>query len=1149
MGKLDSTLAPAAPVILGGRYVLKRDGRTGAQASVVQAYDQHEGRVVAVKRMIAEQSDARAREGLQREIAMLENLKHPNIVELHEVDRDEAGNWFLILEWVPDTLEDIIKLRGPMTWPQFWDGYGRPLLDAVVFAQKRRIAHRDIKPRNILVAADGIPKLADYGIAKLLDRIGAWAPTSGHTFRFDYTPGYTPAEADDAEYTMSRDCYGFAAVAIACVSGTCFQTEVERDTAFLEAILPVNVREILASCLASKPGERPPLASVLASRLEKADAENARHGHPGQPVHLVLSAGARNTLRRKSGFEASSDIESFLLDELHEASSILLPEAALAMASPGAVDLIGVSWRFRTTLTGRFSEGLEIVSAQEIGAALASELRDRSLRRDVRFSLDHPRHPDVAGQDLRLLIADAADYQRDLAAEREAHASQRVFRVWRSFLRDRADLEAKRANALGYTHRRAAGDQVVFTTEIAASEDIVGQERVVTNGGVTVSGRISRVVFNQVTMDVNYGDASRLPRTGELLLNTIAAQRALEHQTSALNAVIYDRVANSSLKDIILRPSSAVPVIPVTGIEPEDDDFDDEKRSILAQAMGVAGVLAIEGPPGTGKTKLITEIVVQWLKRNSNDRILLSSQTHIALDNVLQRVSQLKPDLDMIRIGRSDETRISESSKAFLLDKRVEGWIAEIREKAERDMQRWADEHGVDRAAVSLGMKVERLLQVLEIKRELMEFVALQEQHRPVSELPSSGSIPDSREADEESTQIDSEIGECRQKIRLLRKEEGTLRADLETMGDYATALAKSDDPSELAEWADHFLAGDPKIISCRERLRLLEAWLLRVGRTSDFNGAMLASAQIIAGTCVGIAGVRGMEDVTYDLCIIDEASKATATEILIPMTRSKRWIVVGDPEQLPPFFEQFGDQLTSDFQEAEIRATLLDRFLEDATGLPTECRAALKNQYRMIKPIGDLISACFYHHGLNSPVKDHGLKLSAAIPLPVTWYSTHKLPARSEIPEGKTFANATEANVVRDVLRRLQFVSRAQRRSISVAVIAGYTAQVRLLSEIVSQGVAEWPDLEVSCNSVDAFQGQQADVCIYSVVRSNSRGDLGFLREKPRLNVALSRGKSALVIVGDYPFCQDAKGENPFKRVTQHIEEHQDECRIEVLS
>jgi hypothetical protein len=201
-----------------------------------------------------------------------------------------------------------------------------------------------------------------------------------------------------------------------------------------------------------------------------------------------------------------------------------------------------------------------------------------------------------------------------------------------------------------------------------------------------------------------------------------------------------------------------------------------------------------------------------------------------------------------------------------------------------------------------------------------------------------------------------------------------------------------------------------------------------------------------------------------------------------------------------------------------------------------------------MIEPIGDLVSHCFYGRKLRSPVKSHGLKLAAALPHPVTWYSTQNLPHRSEEPEGSTFKNPTEVTEVRKILLRLQFVAKAQGKRISAAVLSGYTAQVRLLAEMVSQGIAEWSSLDVSCNSVDAFQGRQADICIYSVVRSNGEKDLGFLREPPRLNVALSRGKSALVIVGDNYFARNIRSRNPFKEVIKFIDEHDGTCQTEVL-
>lgn len=84
---------------------------------------------------------------------------------------------------------------------------------------------------------------------------------------------------------------------------------------------------------------------------------------------------------------------------------------------------------------------------------------------------------------------------------------------------------------------------------------------------------------------------------------------------------------------------------------------------------------------------------------------------------------------------------------------------------------------------------------------------------------------------------------------------------------------------------------------------------------------------------------------------------------------------------------------------------------------------------------------------------------------------------------------------------------------------------------------------LEVECNSVDAFQGREADVAIYSVTRSNSDGTIGFLKEYERLNVALSRGRQGLAIVGDSYFCQSVNGQNPFVKVLEHIRNNSEAC------
>lgn len=1138
------------PAMLAGRYVLSGVVRTGAQATVTQAYDTRTARIVAVKRVRFGPDDQRAREGFQREAGILQSVVHDNIVELIDVDQDADGHWFLVLEWIPRNLEDVIASDGPMSWSIFWNRFGCPLLDAIAFAQKKRIAHRDIKPKNVLVTDSGVAKLADYGIAKLLDNGGAWKAVPGVTFRFDHTPGYTPDKPEDEQYTYSRDCFAFAAVAVSCVAGRAIENQADINVVLQEAPLPASVRTILERCLSADPSARPLLASLLKEQLEQAEAETHRSLVSACSVHMVLSGNTRGLLERRLELDGQTAIERFILAELSEICAILV-RGEESEGDLAKIELVGPSWKFDGVIAGRYGEALHITRANEIGASLASSLREMGTMRPVSLTFVRPKVPERAGQELQLLFVEAKAAYRDHVAEREARATQRILRVWRGYLRDRADLEAKRGNSIRYVDRSLIGERVVFTTEIAQKDEVIGQDRVIQVPRGRVGGKVALVSFNRLMMDISFGDPASLPVRGEIAINTIAAQKALTHQTQALDAVAFDRAVSPRLKQIVLDPKCATPAVPVTGLTLTDDDFDEEKASILAKAVGVQDVLAIEGPPGTGKTKLITEIVVQWLRRNPEHRILLSSQTHIALDNVLERVAELDSSVQMIRIGRSDEAKISDQSKKLLLERRVEAWIAEVRQASEAEMTRWADANGVDRETVATGMKVERLLQVLKRESDVREEIASMKGERKNAECAAqsgSAGVIDDEELEEETTQLDSEIGLLQREFQTLREEEKKLRESMKAMGGYAAELAGSDDIGDLADWAMHFLNSDPAVEACRKRLALLEDWQLRVGRSPDFNAALLSSAQVIAGTCVGIAGVRGMEEVSYDLCIVDEASKATPTEILIPMVRSRRWIIVGDPKQLPPFFEELGDDLLSEFDDKEVKATILDRFVDTHEGLPTGCRAELRNQYRMIKPIGDLVSECFYDKRLNSPITTHGLKLELALNAPVTWFSTHMLTSRSERPEGQTFQNPAEVRVVRRLLQRLQFVAKAQKRRFTVAVIAGYTAQVKVLREMESQGVAEWPDLDVVCNSVDAFQGRQADVCIYSVVRSNSHGDLGFLREQPRLNVALSRGKSALAIVGDQMFCRTAGGRNPFRPVINYIDRNPKSCVVETV-
>jgi serine/threonine protein kinase len=1129
-------MADNPPQLLNGRYALTNVVRSGGMATVTRAFDTLHHCFVAIKRMKLGVDSRRQNESFQRDVEALQALRHENIVEFRDFGKDSDGSPFLVMEWLNQNLHEYIMVNGALTWRQFIDQVGFPLLRAIEFAQKKKRVHRDIKPRNVLMTDDGTPKLTDYGISKDLTGSDSWLPVAGSTFRNDRTRGFSPPDSYDDRFAYGADCFSFAAVAVFCLTQFPIETDEDLKTALQEAAFPSVVKPLIERCLSSKSDEWPPMATVLLAEVERVEASYTASKEATLTFSLDLTATALDVIQRLVDVTGRSEVERFILQDIDETV------AFVSRFGDGKLDdslsVVGSTWRFGVRVGGRRNERLEIFEAFELGAARALELREGAYRPKVKFTFSQPRDAASSAALIRVAFDEVKQAQKLQEAARQAVEKGRVFRTWRSFLRDRADLEARRENSIRFIDRRIGGNTVTLTAEIAPSTEIIGQERLVRLSSGYIAGLVRNVAVDQITFEVEVGDASRLPQRGDLQFNTIAAQRALEHQYAALDAVVYDRGVNSRLKDLVADPTIVQTPIELERVTAKDPKLDAEKVDVLRRALGEFELLAIEGPPGTGKTSLIAEIIVQWLEAHPHHRILLASQTHIALDNVLDRIAELGAMPDVVRIGRAEDPRIADSAKPFILEHKVERWIAQVRMNAEAAMAKWADTHGVDRNAVMVGMEVELLIRILKQKQEISAAITKQRTDRElVSREPEKPSTDERQLLEAENLTIDEDLRTLKEAEAKLSRTEAETRKRLRALGEYGESLADTDDIQELGEWQGIFLTDDRSVKDCRVRLALLDDWLLRVGRSSDFNAAMLASAQVIAGTCVGVATVRGMQAVEYDLCIIDEASKATATESLIPMSRSRRWIVVGDPKQLPPFFEEFGEQLTNDFDESEIRQTLLDRFLDKEIGLPPACRVELRRQHRMIEPIGRLVSECFYDGRLISPITSHGLDLRPSLPGPVVWYTTANLTTREERPVGKTFENRQEIEVVRQVLSKLQFVASGRGTRISVAVITGYTAQVKALQSMVTRSPLDWPDLDISCNSVDAFQGRQADVCIYSVVRSNDEGMLGFLRERPRLNVALSRGKSGLVIVGDHLFCRNTRGDNPFRDVIAHIE------------
>jgi hypothetical protein len=550
----------------------------------------------------------------------------------------------------------------------------------------------------------------------------------------------------------------------------------------------------------------------------------------------------------------------------------------------------------------------------------------------------------------------------------------------------------------------------------------------------------------------------------------------------------------------------------------------------------------VQGPPGTGKTAFITEAVVQLLRSDANARVLIVSQTHVALDNALERLDHAGVP-NLIRLGQAEDPRIATSTRHLLFDNQMAAWARSIRRRAEGHLEREANAAGISADYLRAGLALQEYLDVC-LKLERLELALIQEEANPGTELTTSLGVS------EDAVNLQSRIDALAiQRQELAEHAGGFLSGDLTISAD----LTVEDARAALALVVGETGSGDRLL----QLLGLQAEWLQRLESDRNLAAAFLETSRVVAGTCLGFLRHPAVRDLEFDICILDEASKATATEALVPLARAKKWILVGDTRQLPPIDEELlrNTELMREYSisEAAISETLFQRL---ADGLPSHSQELLREQYRMIAPIGDLISTCFYDGELHSPRTD-SLRGYESFGRPVLWMDTSGMGdrRREQSPAGSStsFSNRTEARVVRDRLITLEgaltkglLAPPDGAGKLDVLVIAPYRAQVEELRLRLAE--TSFSQLEYTVQSVDAVQGREADLAIFSVTRSNSNGRLGFLGHEywRRINVALSRAKYGLTIVGDAAFCRSVPG--ALRTVHEYMTTHPATCEIRVV-
>ena len=540
---------------------------------------------------------------------------------------------------------------------------------------------------------------------------------------------------------------------------------------------------------------------------------------------------------------------------------------------------------------------------------------------------------------------------------------------------------------------------------------------------------------------------------------------------------------NERLPNFIFDSSTARPItIPDEPLTPLNK-LNDKQMEAVRKAINTKDLFILQGPPGTGKTTVISEIIFQILKRQPKSKILLTSQTHLAVDNALERLanqSLVKP----LRLGTNPDSFEEEGQKYF------EGYISI-----------WAD--------AEPGSPTEEKYAKNPVNVWIKNIIA---------NVPSS---------DERFKQV-------------------------------------------LDKWKSGLL-----------KLDKIEKGLFSKRYTSSFN--VVGATCSLTGSDFGFLNKYDFSKNGFDYVIFDEASKATPPELLIPLLSGKSIIVIGDHKQLPPMIDETDfeeklkeigeNELAEEIHQIELGKSHFEKLFRSSFQTNPSIVTTLDTQYRMHKNIMEVIDQFYQEEGglkcglpedkIDIPnlsekaSRWHGLKYMDGSFLSednhLLWVNVDSF----EKNHNPGFSNNGEVLAINKILKLLKNSNgfknllnySTKEDDKEIGLITFYGEQKKLLRKMVKDNHS---DIPVRINTVDKFQGMERNIIIVSTVRHNKEGNIGFAEKLQRINVAFSRPRRLLIIVGNIDHFAYNKKNVPFYSRIKSIVENQngkrDKTQLDII-
>lgn len=547
--------------------------------------------------------------------------------------------------------------------------------------------------------------------------------------------------------------------------------------------------------------------------------------------------------------------------------------------------------------------------------------------------------------------------------------------------------------------------------------------------------------------------------------------------------------------------------------------------------LGSGPVGLLQGPPGTGKTRFIASFAHWLITRGGAKRILIASQSHEAVNNVIDSLVLLykrhgsRPNL--LRIGSKGITdRIRPYHTAELRERYRLRFEGAMRFRFSQLASARGIPAGIAKDVADLDLAVGTLARRC---AQLQSLVA--------------------QEVD--GLAIDRERNKA-QLDRIRRAFEKAARPYLDRDVNVERALEELDEAFESV-LRKNAGASPADLKAARDVLALTQDWLSSLASPQrNFEEFLAKTRSIITATCVGVGQTRiRIDSQTFDWVIVDEAARCTPSELAVPIQLGRRVLLVGDQLQLLPMVgREILDQLQEerpDVPRKEFITSDFERSFNSSYGRAAGQR--LTEQYRMDPAICKMVSSCFYepHRVMlrTSESRASDFKVDAGCPewlqKPMAWIDTSDDADQVEVQRAgqTTFYNEAEVAAIVRLLECLadqtgivDQLCRGDDES-PIGIICMYSGQKAKIEMAVARHTWD-PRFRrlLRIDTVDAYQGKENTIVILSLVRSNKDGESGHVNSDNRCNVAVSRAKERLIVVGSCPMWTEPRCGSPMGRV-----------------